>query len=67
MITEIPQYALRAYALFTRNTGKAKHSSSLRLDWIVSESMKKKIFALLLNSGWLEKRAGLSMPVRRTG
>ncbi|MBI2148026.1 hypothetical protein HYU19_06185 [Candidatus Woesearchaeota archaeon] len=27
------------------------------LDWIVSESMKKKIFALLLNRGWLKKQS----------
>ena len=55
MISEIPQYCLRAYALFF-----AKHSSrepfkQSELDWIVSQSMKKKIFSLLLKAGWIIK------------
>ena len=55
MISEIPQYCLRAYSLFF-----AKHSSrepfkQSELDWIVSQSMKKKIFAILLKAGWITK------------
>jgi len=57
MITEIPQYALRAYALFYTKYGQSQTFRQSELDWIVSESMKKKIFALLLNSGWLEKKS----------
>jgi hypothetical protein len=57
MITEIPQYALRAYALFYSRHGQKEPFKQSELDWIVSQSMKKKIFALLLNSGWLEKKS----------
>lgn len=55
MTIEIPQYGLKAYALlFSRHstTGRFRQSE---LDWIVSVSMKKKIFALLLHRGWIKK------------
>jgi hypothetical protein len=55
MTIEIPQYALKAYALlFSRYSTNTDFSQS-ELDWFVSESMKKKIFALLLHNGWIKK------------
>lgn len=57
MFTEIPQYGLRAYALFFSRYGSKKEFRQSALDWIVSQSMKKKIFALLLNSGWIKKES----------
>lgn len=55
MTIEIPQYGLKAYALlFSRHGTHGKFRQS-ELDWIVSISMKKKIFSLLLRSGWIEK------------
>jgi hypothetical protein len=57
MATEIPQYGLKAYALFfAKHKDKEKFKQS-ELDWIVRQSMKKKIFALLLNSGWIKKES----------
>ena len=53
---EIPTYLLRAYALFFTKYGVTKEFSQKELDWIVSESMKKKIFALLLKAGWIAKK-----------
>ena len=55
MISEIPQYGLRAYALFFSKYGSKEQFGQSELDWIVSISMKKKIFALLLASGWIKK------------
>lgn len=55
MFTEIPGFGLKAYALFfSKHSTKGKFTQS-ELDWIVSQSMKKKIFAMLLNAGWIEK------------
>jgi len=55
MTIEIPQYGLRAYALlFSKHGEKGKFRQS-ELDWILSQSMKKKIFSLLMRSGWIEK------------
>jgi hypothetical protein len=57
MFSEIPQYGLRAYALlFSRHDTQEEFGQS-DLDWIVSESMRKKIFALLLKSGWIAKKS----------
>src|SRR3989344_1982218 len=57
MTIEIPQYCLRAYALlFSKHSTKEAFSQS-ELDWIVSESMKKKIFSLLLQRGWIQKQS----------
>lgn len=52
----IPQYGLKAYALFFTKYGLTREFSQKELNWIVSGSMKKKIFALLLKAGWIEKR-----------
>jgi len=57
MTIEIPHYGLRAYALFYTKHGSRESFSQNELDWIVSPSMRKKIFALLLNSGWIRKRS----------
>lgn len=55
MIYEIPQYCLRAYALFFSKHSSRESFKQSELDWIVSQSMKKKIFALLLKAGWIKK------------
>ncbi|HLD38255.1 MAG TPA: hypothetical protein VJA20_02345, partial [Candidatus Nanoarchaeia archaeon] len=55
MYNEIPKYGLRAYALFFSKHGLSEEFSQSDLDWIVGESMKKKIFSLLLNNGWIKK------------
>ncbi|MBW2966657.1 hypothetical protein KY342_06150 [Candidatus Woesearchaeota archaeon] len=52
---EIPQYGLRAYALFYSKYSSRESFKQSELDWIVSQSMKKKIFALLLKAGWINK------------
>jgi hypothetical protein len=55
MTNEIPQYGLRAYSLFFTKHGLKEEFSQSDLDWIVKQSMKKKIFSLLLRSGWIKK------------
>jgi hypothetical protein len=55
MFAEIPQYALRAYALFLSKYGSREEFKQSELDWVVGTSMKKKIFSLLLNKGWIKK------------
>jgi hypothetical protein len=56
MAIEIPQYGLKAYALFfARHQDKEEFKQS-ELDWIVGQSMKKKIFSLLLRAGWIKKQ-----------
>ena len=55
MTYEIPQYCLRAYAFFFSKHGSRERFKQSELDWIVSQSMKKKIFALLLKAGWIRK------------
>ncbi len=55
MTTEIPQYGLKAYALLFSKHGVQGEFRQSELDWIVSPSMKKKIFSLLLRSGWIRK------------
>lgn len=52
---EIPYYGLRAYALFFSKYGSNEEFSQSELDWIVSQSMKKKIFSLLVSAGWIKK------------
>lgn len=56
-VSEIPYYGLRAYALFFLKHGVHEEFSQNELDWIVGQSMKKKIFSLLLNSGWIIKKS----------
>ncbi len=55
MTYEIPQYCLRAYALFYAKHGSKEPFQQSQLDWIVSSSMKKKIFSVLLRAGWITK------------
>jgi hypothetical protein len=55
MVYEIPQYGLRAYSLFFSKYGSKESFKQSELDWIVSQSMKKKIFSLLLRKGWIKK------------
>jgi hypothetical protein len=55
MTIEIPQYGLRAYAMLYSKYGVKGRFRQRELDWIVSVSMKKKIFSLLLRSGWIKK------------
>ena len=57
MTIEIPQYGLKAYALFFIKHGSTEEFDQRDLDWIVGQSMKKKIFSLLLHSGWIKKRS----------
>lgn len=57
MTMEIPQYGLRAYALLFAKHGSRGRFMQSELDWIVSTSMKKKIFSLLLRSGWIRKNS----------
>ena len=54
---EIPEFCLRAYSLFfSKYTTTVPFQQSV-LDWIVSQSMKKKIFSILVRAGWLEKKS----------
>ncbi len=55
MTIEIPQYGLKAYALLFSKYGAHGKFRQSELDWIVSISMKKKIFSLLLRTGWIIK------------
>ncbi|HJX05422.1 MAG TPA: hypothetical protein VJ461_01805 [Candidatus Nanoarchaeia archaeon] len=57
MFSEIPQYGLRAYALFFSKHGSRERFRQSELDWIVGQSMKKKIFAVLLKAGWIVKES----------
>ncbi len=52
---ELPAYGLRAYALFYSKYGVNEAFKQSELGWIVSESMKKKIFSILLHAGWIKK------------
>jgi hypothetical protein len=55
MSYEIPQYGLRAYALFFARHGTGGEFGQSELDWVVGQSMRKKIFSLLLRAGWIRK------------
>ncbi len=57
MISEIPQYCLRAYSLFFTKHGPREQFKQNELDWIVSQSMRKKIFSILLRAGWIIKES----------
>ncbi len=57
MTIEIPQYGLKAYALLFSKHGTLGEFKQSELDWIVSVSMKKKIFSLLLRAGWIKKKS----------
>ncbi len=60
MYNEIPNYGLRAYALFFSKHGLEEEFNQSDLDWIVGQSMKKKIFSLLTNNGWIKKISSTS-------
>ena len=55
MTIELPQYGLKAYALLFSRYGSNGFFKQSELDWIVSVSMKKKIFSLLIRYGWIKK------------
>ncbi|MFH1915800.1 MAG: hypothetical protein ABIJ21_00915 [Nanoarchaeota archaeon] len=57
MTIEIPQYGLKAYALLFSRHGTRGRFMQSALDWVVSVPMKKKIFSLLLRSGWIQKNS----------
>lgn len=57
MISEVPQYCLRAYALFFSKHGSREAFKQPELDWIVRRSMRKKIFSVLLKAGWIAKES----------
>lgn len=56
MVVEIPRYGLKAYALLFSKHGVNEEFRQSELEWMVSASMKKKIFSLLLRSGWIKRR-----------
>lgn len=55
MAIEIPRYGMKAYAMLYAKHGTKEKFRQAELDWIVSESMKKKIFSLLLRNKWIKK------------
>jgi len=57
MTKEIPKYALRAYGLLYTKHSTEEEFTQDSLNWIVSSSMRKKIFSILLKSGWITKRS----------
>jgi hypothetical protein len=57
MTVEIPQYCMKAYALFFSRHKTTDEFKQSDLDWLVSTSMKKKIFSLLLHAGWIRKNS----------
>ncbi|MDP7180346.1 MAG: hypothetical protein QF824_03690 [Candidatus Woesearchaeota archaeon] len=57
MTKEIPKYCLRAYGLLYTKYGTMEEFTQDKMNWIVSSSMKKKIFSVLLNSEWIKKKS----------
>lgn len=57
MTSEIPAYGLRAYALLFTKYGTKEAFQQKALDWFVGLSMRKKIFSVLLRSGWIKKHS----------
>jgi hypothetical protein len=55
MIFEVPRYGLRAYALFFSKHGLKEEFRQSELEWIMGSSMRKKLFSVLLNRGWIRK------------
>jgi len=56
MYSEIPYVGMRAYALLFTRFGAKRPFTQSELDFVFSSSMKKKIFSILLNAGWIAKR-----------
>ena len=52
-MSEVPSFALRAYALFFSRHSSTEPFTQSELNWIVSEPMRIKIFAVLLKAGWI--------------
>jgi hypothetical protein len=52
---ELPPYGMRAYALLYGKHGTSESFTQKELEWLVSEPMRKKTFALLTRAGWLKK------------
>lgn len=52
---ELPPYGLRTYALLYRKYGSRDPFEQRELEWSMSTSMRKKVFALLLRAGWIVK------------
>jgi len=48
---------MKAYALFFSRHKTRDEFKQSDLDWLVSASMKKKIFSLLLHAGWIQKKS----------
>jgi hypothetical protein len=57
MTLEIPQYCMKAYALLFYRHKTTDEFGQSDLDWLVSSSMRKKIFSLLLRAGWVRKKS----------
>lgn len=56
MYSEIPYACMRAYALLFTRFGEKRPFAQSELDFVLSGSMKKKVFSILLNAGWIAKR-----------
>lgn len=56
MYFELPYFGMRAYALLFTRFGDSRPFTQSELDFAFSSSMKKKVFSLLLNSGWITKK-----------
>lgn len=56
MYSEIPYIGMRTYALLFTRFGTTRPFGQSELDFIFSGAMKKKVFSILLNSGWIRKR-----------
>ena len=56
MYSEIPYACMRAYALLFTRFGASRPFAQSELDFVLSGSMKKKVFSILLNAGWIKKR-----------
>lgn len=52
---ELPGYGLRSYAVLLNRHGTEEPFGQSDFEWIVSEPMRKKIFALLVRAGWIQK------------
>lgn len=57
MVIEIPYYALRAYAVLFTRYGTKETFTQAAIAWAVRESMRKKIFSVLVKAGWLTRVA----------
>ncbi|MFH1221674.1 MAG: hypothetical protein V1492_01170 [Candidatus Micrarchaeota archaeon] len=57
MYLEIPQQCMRAFALFFAKYSTNRPFTQSELDWVVSQSMKKKIFSILLRANWIRKKS----------